>query len=208
MQVKTPEGAIQTPDQGLLQSEEKDSLVGKEKLPNASFEFRPSEGGFGPISVLLRTLLPGRYHIYARCKPYPFAGRRLGWPDSNAQIHIYGHEQESLQWKGAHRFKCKKIAGDQGKFWNVCFFEVSKTGAVTVSTEFNSYVEEEPGFRECVIICKDLQGKLVPNASVECKSKSEAYQTMGPFAGSTGLDGSIRMNLPLGEYTVKVSCFI
>ena len=90
----------------------------------------------------------------------------------------------------------------------MCFFEVSKTGAVTVSTEFNSYVEEEPGFRECVIICKDLQGKLVPNASVECKSKSEAYQTMGPFAGSTGLDGSIRMNLPMGEYTVKVSCFI
>jgi hypothetical protein len=87
LKVKTPEGAIQTPGQRtpirrhdaqdvVLSAEEADALQGREKLVNAEYEVRPEEGGFGPISVLLRQLLPGRYHIYAKCKPYDFAGKK------------------------------------------------------------------------------------------------------------------------------------
>jgi len=58
---------------------------------------------------------------------------------------------------GEHRFKTRTegVEEEEGakgkKFWNVCFFEVSKTGQVTVKEEFNSYVEEEPGSREIII---------------------------------------------------------
>ena len=160
LKVKTPEGTIQTPGQRQSSAEEADALQGREKLVNSEYEIRPEEGGFGPISVLLRKLLPGRYHVYAKCKPYDLAGKKIGWPDSNAQIYLYGHEQEALNWKGSFEFKCKKDGDPEeqhGKnFWNVCFLDVNASGHVAV-IDFAEYLSEEPGFRECTIICKDLQ---------------------------------------------------
>ena len=162
-QVKTPEGAIQSPAQKPLDhgaggdTDQKDKLEGKVMLPNAEFEFRPEEGGFGPISILLRTLLPGRYHVYAKCEPYEFAGKHFGWSDSNAQIYMYGHDQDDgFVWEGNHSFKCKKDVNEDAagkRFWDVCFFEVAQNGQVIVDifssrtcshTQTHTYVHTHP----------------------------------------------------------------
>ena len=205
--MKTPEGAIQTPAQRLAaEPEEGDQLMGKEKLPHAEFEYRPDEGGYGPISVLLRTLLPGRYHVYAKCSPYKHADKLIGWSDSNAQIYMYGIEQERFECSHSGRFKCKKEGEEEGskKFWNVCFFEVSEAGRVSITEEFNEYVDIEPGFRLCTITCRDMQGKPVAKASITCTPESAAYLDMGTFSALTGEDGTQTFNLPLGEYTAQV----
>lgn len=220
LKVKTPEGAIQTPGQR-TSAEEADALQGREKLVNAEYEVRPEEGGFGPISVLLRQLLPGRYHIYAKCKSYDFAGKKIGWPDSNAQIYMYGHEQEALQWDGPFEYKCKKDVDpeeqDGKNFWNVCFFDVNANGHVTVTDQFNEYVAEEPGFRECTIICKDLQVLTPPRKqsvtldlflhtlmTMPCDTHADAHSRAAgtPSARRNGQDhvriGSLSGHGPLG----------
>ena len=180
--------------------------MGKEKLPHAEFEYRPDEGGYGPISVLLRTLLPGRYHVYAKCSPYKLADKQIGWSDSNAQICMYGIEQEQFACSHIGRFKCKKEGEEDGnkKFWNVCFFEVSESGELSITEEFNEYVDIEPGFRQCKITCRDMQGQPVANASITCTPESAAYQDMGTFSDVTGQDGTKTFNLPLGLYTAQV----
>jgi hypothetical protein len=222
-QVKTPEGTIQTPGQkketqatgtqqeqvpSTQQEQVPDTLQGKKELPNAEYECSPAEGGFGPISVLLRALKPGRYHVYAKCTPYDYAGKRLGWADSNAQIVMYGHEQEQLNWKGDYSFVCKKEGDASNIFWDVCFFDVSVEGHVTVSRVFNDYVDREPGFRDFIITCKDMQGKLVPNATVKVDvSQSEAYKNvLEDFVSVTDKEGKVSMKLPLGEFTATVVC--
>ena len=203
--MKTPQGAIQTPAQRLA-ADPDDQLTGKEKLPNAEFEFRPEEGGYGPISVLLRTLLPGRYHVYAKCSPYKLADKLIGWSDSNAQIYMYGVEQEQLACTHSGRFKCKKEGeeAENKKFWNVCFFEVSESGQLTITEEFNEYLDIEPGFRQFNITCKDMQGKPVANAAITCTPESAAYQDMGSLSAVTDDNGIVQLNLPLGEYTAQV----
>ena len=214
LKVKTPEGAIQTPDQTPEsaiqtpdQAPQKDQLQGVEKLPNAEFECRPGEGGFGPISVLLRTLLPGRYHVYARCTAYDVAGKEIGWADSNAQVVMYGHEQESLEWSGDYSFKCKREEDfDADKeFWNICFFDVNDNGHVTVSRVFNEFVAEEPGFRMSTIRCKDMLGRPVQNATVKCMPESAAYSDMGDLVFTTDENGSVEVQLPFGSYTAQVT---
>jgi len=105
LKVKTPEGNIKSPSPGVEGLDiPKDILMGQQTLENAKFEVAPTEGGFGPISVLLSGLIPGRYHIYAHCEAYKVGGRDIGWSNSNAELRFY--TPEDMAWEGARSFNC------------------------------------------------------------------------------------------------------
>ena len=201
--MKTPEGTLKTPSiYASLDTEDARADLGL-KLPNAEFEcsLNDKEAGFGPISVLLTKLVPGRYHVYAHCKPKMVDHRDVGWPDSSAEVRFYGSEQEALAWSGSSAFRCPREGA--GDWWDLCFLTVQDDGSVSV-TEFNTYTSDEPGYRSITITTLDVAGTPVPGTKVVCQMESDAYKGTGDF-GDTDDNGEVELKLPLGNYTASIS---
>ncbi|EKX49032.1 hypothetical protein GUITHDRAFT_162222 [Guillardia theta CCMP2712] len=179
LKVKTPEGNIKSPSPGVEGLDiPKDILMGQQTLENAKFEVAPTEGGFGPISVLLSGLIPGRYHIYAHCEAYKVGGRDIGWSNSNAELRFY--TPEDMAWEGARSFNCCGRE-EAGSWWDICFLEVSASGTIAVRS-FNELKLEEPGYRDFLLRVVDLDGMLVPGAKVQVQPESSTQ--VGDFGVS------------------------
>ncbi len=111
------------------------------KLENTEIECQLADRscGFGPISLLVSKLVPGRYHIYAHCNPTlvkqknsrlgipasggSIGGAAIGWGESGAMLQLVGAEQQCLAWSGDSSFICPKADG-VGEWWDVCFLVV------------------------------------------------------------------------------------
>lgn len=192
--IKTPSGQIRS------LAKDGDEGGGSVQVPNAVVECVQQEGGYGPISVLLEQLDPGRYHIFASCEPYNAAGREVGWPESNAQLTLYG--TDVITWSGSTYFTVKKDAG-VGTWWDVCFLQVGEDQSVVVR-EFNELVPEEPGNRSVRVTARDMEGRAVPKAMIKCQPEAAAYTSCGRY-GDTNELGQFESLMALGVYTASVS---
>mmetsp|Transcript_42657 Transcript_42657/g.106755 ORF Transcript_42657/g.106755 Transcript_42657/m.106755 type:complete len:969 (+) Transcript_42657:207-3113(+) len=191
--VKTPEGKIWKPPH-----DDATDDLGCTQLPNAELECVHAEGGYGPISVLLKKMLPGRYHVFAKCNPYKMAKGDVGWAQSNAQLTFFGGEQESLGWSGPTHFTHPKEG--EAPWWDICFLDVDARGCVKVRS-FNELKADEPGNRLATIVCKDINGRPVEGVKVLCQADSTAGSQE---TDETDKEGKLQVLLALAQYTVKV----
>ena len=173
MKVKTPEGALKTPAViGLPKRDDDGESDATPKLENTEFEcgLTDSSCGFGPISVLLKKLLPGRYHVYAHAKSSTVKEREIGWPDSTALLTFYGSSREQWwteNWSGETTFVCPRDGA--GDWWDVCFLDVDDDGKIAVRP-FNCYSVEEPGYRTIAFSALDVYGKRSEEHTSELQS--------------------------------------
>jgi len=190
MAVKTPYGIVRSHPAG------EDEAPG---VPHAAVECVPTEGGFGPISVLIDDLVEGRYHVFCKCKPYAVGSKMFGWKEANAQVTLFGVG-------GSEPLSFSRMAGDEGDYWDICFIEVAAGGKVSVR-EFNAVQVDEPGNRMVTIVVRDMSGQPVAGAKVSCQAEGRDEQVAVEVRdlGDTGADGTIEALLPLGEYTANVT---
>uniref|UniRef100_A0A7S0HHR1 Uncharacterized protein n=1 Tax=Hanusia phi TaxID=3032 RepID=A0A7S0HHR1_9CRYP len=199
LKVKTPEGNIKSPSSGVGDLDiPREILLGQQEHDHSKFEVGPSEGGFGPISVLLTGLVPGRYHIYAHCEAYKIGGRDISWSSSNAELRFY--TAEDVTWDGSRSFNCCGRE-EAGSWWDICFLEVSASGSVSVRS-FNELKLEEPGFRDFLLKVVDLDGMLVPGAKVQVQPESSTQ--VGDF-GVSDSQGEVLVRLEHGNYTASAA---